>query len=105
MASKNYEKRYILKWAKKLKAIELLGGKCEDCDESRPWILSFHHKDPSEKEFEINDIKEQKWSVIKKEILKCKLLCSNCHHEIHFDVDYFEESLKEILISKDKIVN
>lgn len=103
MANKNYKKRYIKIWAKKLKAIELLGGKCECCAEDRPWVLSFHHKDPNEKEFKINDIKESPWSVIKKEVLKCKLLCQNCHHEIHFDIDYYEESLKEILISKNKM--
>lgn len=74
---------YVLFWAKKIKAINLLGGKCEMCGEDDIHKLCFHHKNPSEKEFEISDIKNFRWSIIKNEILKCQLLCNNCHFEIH----------------------
>lgn len=39
----------------------------------------FHHKDPSKKSFEIGPCANKSWEVIKKELKKCKLLCSNCH--------------------------
>lgn len=75
---------YILEWSKKIKAINLLGGKCQECGESKPWLLVFHHKDPEEKDFDIRTVKNYRWSVIEKEVLKCKLVCNNCHNKIHF---------------------
>jgi hypothetical protein len=77
------EYAYILPWAKKVKAIELLGGKCSNCDEHRIWVLEFHHKDPKEKDFQISHIRGSRWSILEKEIKKCILLCRNCHQEIH----------------------
>jgi len=74
---------YIIRHYKKLKAINLLGGKCQECGEDRPWLLIFHHKDPEEKEFNICDILGLSWNNIEKEVLKCDLLCYNCHREIH----------------------
>jgi len=75
---------YILEWSKKIRAINLLGGKCQECGEDRPWVLSFHHKEPKEKDYCIKTIKNYRWSMIEKEVLKCKLVCHNCHHKIHF---------------------
>ena len=53
---------------------------CETCGENHPACLDFHHIDPSLKEDSINRIK-QRYSLeyLKKEIEKCKVLCSNCH--------------------------
>lgn len=76
------EYAYILQWSKKIKAIELLGGKCEECGEIKPWLLQFHHKNPNQKEFDITHIKTYRWSILEKEIKKCKLVCSNCHRKI-----------------------
>ncbi len=76
------ENQYILNWVKKIKAIEMLGGKCQECGEDRPWVLSFHHKNPDNK-ISIDSIKTYRWSVLKKEIKKCIVLCHNCHREIH----------------------
>jgi ribosomal protein L30E len=77
---------YILTWHKKIKAIELLGGKCEQCGETRPWVLNFHHKDPEGKEFCIKKINNYRWSKIEKEVKKCSLLCANCHREKHKNI-------------------
>jgi len=77
------EQAYILIWYKKIKAIKFLGGKCSLCGEDRPWVLSFHHNNPEEKEFNFNLIKGHRWPVIKEEIKKCVLMCGNCHKEIH----------------------
>lgn len=69
----------------KLQAIEYKGGKCIKCgyDKCRA-ALSFHHRDPSQKEFNIGEQAYQKnWEIIKKELDKCDLLCMNCHFELH----------------------
>lgn len=57
---------------------------CKNCGESRPYVLDFHHE---------NGIKEKNISVmvrqgcsltkIQNEILKCRILCANCHREVH----------------------
>jgi len=83
--NKKSEYGYILNWAKKIKAINLLGSKCHCCNETRPWLLQFHHKNPNEKEFTINNFKEYRWSIIEPEIKKCILLCGNCHGEYEFN--------------------
>jgi len=77
------EYAYVLYHAKKIKAVNLFGGKCEQCGEDRPWILTFHHKDPNEKEFKIGELLSLRWSKLKNEVLKCRLLCHNCHRKIH----------------------
>jgi transcriptional regulator len=85
--------RLVLAWAKKLKAIECLGGKCE-CGEDRPWLLDFHHID--DKEYEISYLKHFSWEKVKKEIGKCKLLCRNCHGDLHYK-EHFLTLEKDIL--------
>lgn len=72
---------FILAWAKKIKAIDVLGGCCTKCQNPDPFVLEFHHRD--EKENEIADIRNSRWSEWEKEITKCDLLCSNCHRESH----------------------
>jgi len=75
----------ILIYAKKIKAINILGGKCKSCGESDMIKLCFHHTDMSDKEFEISKIKYNRWSLWEKEIKKCELLCNNCHVEFHLN--------------------
>jgi hypothetical protein len=78
------EYRYILTKAKKIKAVNFFGGKCQKCNENRFWLLSFHHRDTKDKEkFRIGRIKDYRWSTIEKELVKCDLLCERCHRELH----------------------
>lgn len=77
---------YIDMWAKRIKAIESLGGKCEKCGNNDILCLEFHHFS-NDKKFLISSIKTYRWSVIEKELKKCKLLCRNCHTEIHKKVE------------------
>ena len=79
-----YKKRLL-----KQKMIDYKGGKCELCGYDKcQGALEFHHKDRNEKEFELSQINLNSsiFSIEKiyKEIDKCLLLCSNCHHEQHF---------------------
>lgn len=76
--------QFILGWAKRLMAISLLGGKCEVCGNGEIEVLCFHHEDSADKEFIIGNCRSKKWSVSVKEIKKCKLMCHNCHRELHY---------------------
>lgn len=71
------------RWKSKIELIEQLGNKCNRCNfEGHPGVFHFHHKNPSDKKFEINGNK-----LLTKdrhiEIKKCELLCANCHQIEH----------------------
>ena len=74
---------WCLSWAKRIKAINILGGKCCKCGNDNIFQLEFHHEDRFVKENNINTLKNMRWSLVEKEIKKCELLCSNCHYKIH----------------------
>ena len=79
----------ILRRSIKKQAIKLLGGKCSVCGYNRCVdALEFHHENPIEKEFKIGSGNTISWKEYKKEVLKCMLLCSNCHKEIHSKMGY-----------------
>lgn len=99
--SKTRNSRLVLGWAKKLKAIGLLGGKCSICEEARSWLLEFHHN-TNAKEYEISFLKHLSWERLEKELCKCVLICRNCHGDIHFKEKYLELE-DEIKTKKDQI--
>ena len=78
------EDGFCLSWAKKIKAINILGGKCKKCGCDDVMCLEFHHEDSKIKEFGLAAIRNMRWSIIKREIQKCVLLCANCHSELHY---------------------
>ena len=59
--------------------------KCGICTEADPCCLEFHHLDPKEKELKIAIAIRNAWSETRliKEILKCMVVCRNCHAKIH----------------------
>ena len=85
----------IRRYRQKLRAIELLGGKCNRCG----WVgniagFEFHHL--RDKESEIGNVANKSWSLIKKELEKCELLCSICHrieHSNNEDTKFLEAVL------------
>lgn len=87
----------------KLMAIEYKGGKCEICGYDKcPDALEFHHLNSNEKDFGIAQKGyTRSFELVKKELDKCILVCSNCHREIHYNLrdkqtdKYKEELLKE----------
>ena len=83
-------------YSNKWKALQYKGGKCQSCGESRPATLCFHHRDPSEKSFNLDGrtFANRKWEFVKEEVNKCDLLCHNCHHMLHYG-DSWEEFLSE----------
>lgn len=80
-------------WDKKLAALAILGGKCQECGFSHPAALQFHHRDPEQKEFSLSTKtfampKKFPWERVLIEIQKCDLLCANCHSILESTYDY-----------------
>jgi len=90
-----------LRWAKKIRAIELLGGACSKCGVKDYFCLEFHHV--SEKEDMINSLRAHRWSMIEREIKKCVLLCKNCHEEHHCSNNGSRTYFKKIELLGDDI--
>lgn len=61
--------------------------KCSICGETDINVLDFHHKDSNTKDFIIASAVTNLWSKDKiyNEILKCIVVCGNCHRKIHVD--------------------
>jgi transcription elongation factor Elf1 len=73
---KEYRNRVLLYKKKK---------RCFYCGEKDPICLEFHHVNPSTKLDTIPNLIQNKepWDIIKEEIKKCIVVCSNCHKKIH----------------------
>jgi hypothetical protein len=96
---KNIDGTFIHMTEKRIKAINLLGGKCSKCSYDKyTGALQFHHVNPSEKDFGLSkDAFTKSWETIQKEIEKCILLCGNCHAEEEHKLNFVEqEKQKEI---------
>lgn len=64
------------------------GGRCERCGYNKcNRALEFHHMDPSIKEFGISTNINRNIDELKAEVDKCILLCSNCHAEVHDELE------------------
>lgn len=74
---------YILSKAKKIKAINLLGGKCIACGDNNIAHLSFHHHNDDKEYNPCGLLQTARWTTIESEIMKCILMCHNCHRESH----------------------
>jgi hypothetical protein len=76
--------------AMKKRLIELKGGCCQRCGYNKNIVaLCFHHRNPTEKTFEINMSSHHcTWEEIFEESKKCDLLCLNCHAEIHNELNH-----------------
>lgn len=57
---------------------------CKKCNESRWYMLDFHHINPIEKSFELGNASKYNIEKIQNEIKKCTILCRNCHSEFHY---------------------
>jgi hypothetical protein len=66
----------------KYMSVELLGSCCLLCGYSRCIAaLEFHHIDPDQKGFTLSG-RSISWERYRTEVLKCILLCANCHREV-----------------------
>ena len=70
----------------KYKLVKARGGKCEICGYNKNIsALHFHHINPETKAFELNSrtLERKPDEEIIEEFKKCKLVCANCHQELH----------------------
>lgn len=101
MNPNNYKNQKSRGLKRKIQAITKLGGKCSKCGyDKNIAALEFHHKDPKEKEFQLDvrHFSNVNIEKLNKELDKCDLLCSNCHRETHNP----ELELKSIIIDNKK---
>lgn len=71
--------------AMKRKAVKIMGEKCSICGYSKCIsALEFHHINSEEKEIGLSSGFFKSWQDYLKELMKCILVCSNCHKEIHY---------------------
>jgi ribosomal protein L37E len=80
---KSNDKNYII--AKNISKILKSNG-CSKCGYDKSIrALQFHHVEPNDKimTLDVSEIRRKSNEKIINEILKCVLLCSNCHGEIH----------------------
>jgi 5-methylcytosine-specific restriction endonuclease McrA len=101
---REYHKKYMREWYQKNKAkhISYVRNRdkkikdwlkqyketleCEKCGETHPACLDFHHINPAEKSFSLGRInKFLSIDLLKSEIAKCNVLCSNCHRKKHWE--------------------
>ena len=87
--------------AKKARAIAIMGGMCAGCAIVVPdSLFEFHHWDPREKEFGISrDGLARPWVAIEAELMKCVMLCANCHRELHAGVRALERQSAAVVRS------
>jgi hypothetical protein len=65
----------VVKWLSSLRV------QCAKCGETDPIVLDFHHRDPSQKKFQLigSLCYSRSRETILKEVAKCDVLCANCH--------------------------
>jgi hypothetical protein len=70
-------RKWLVEYKKKLSCIR--------CGETHPATLTFHHKNGSDKSFEIGNAIVLGVSLkrLMAEIEKCEVLCANCHAKEH----------------------
>lgn len=86
LQTNTYHSQTIRSLRRKLKLIEMLGGKCAKCGYAgNIAALHFHHQglEPKEFKLDLRVLSNKRWNLILKEVSKCLLLCSNCHAEEH----------------------
>jgi predicted HNH restriction endonuclease len=73
----------------KQRAIDFKGGACADCGgRFHPAAFDFHHVNGDGNELSTRrGWTALRWERVEAELLKCELLCSNCHRIRHFNTE------------------
>ena len=76
------------RWKTKKRAVDMKGGKCCKCGETDMRVLTFHHLNVEDKEYNISNFYSRIcWEKIVLEIEKCDLMCFNCHVRLHSEIN------------------
>jgi hypothetical protein len=84
-----FQKAHVAKWCKeKFDLINEIKNneKCCVCKEPDSVCFDFHHIDPSTKKFSISRGRTRSsitFPSFKEELIKCVILCANCHRKFH----------------------
>jgi hypothetical protein len=73
--------------ARKTALVARFGGKCSACGYQRNLAaLNWHHRIPGEKLFQLDlrTLSNRDSASVEAELVKCDLLCANCHAEVHY---------------------
>lgn len=93
--ARRHRRSQLRRWRRsdlKDKCLAYKGNGCQRCGYSScTAALSFHHDDPSSKDFEISRYSGS-FEDLKQELDKCLLLCSNCHIEMHYSMRIEQQS-------------
>lgn len=106
-----YEYQVMRSLKRKLHLITLRGGKCEKCEYNKNIAaLDFHHRDPSQKKFQLDQrtLSNTSMKLILLEFEKCDILCSNCHREHHSpecDITIIKDKILKFDNKKEKWLN
>jgi hypothetical protein len=67
-----------------------MGKSCVRCGIDDYRLLDFHHRDPALKVDRLSVADSAHWSrkKIMEEIVKCDLLCANCHRLMHWEEQF-----------------
>lgn len=89
--NRKYHKERKEKWKEFIS--HYIDLKCSECGYDKSFAaLDFHHRNSEEKEYGIDKLlkgaltKERK-NILLNEIKKCDILCSNCHRELHYEIN------------------
>jgi len=97
---------WIIQWTKKLRFIKDKGSKCCECGMDlykEPWKATFHHLDPSIKEFAPNTLTKINYDEAVLELNKCILLCHNCHSCKHYNKEVWDKFEEKVRVGVDTI--
>jgi len=86
LTCQSYQAQQLRGRSRKVELIKLKGSKCESCGYKTNFsALEFHHVDPKTKSFQLDlrSLSNRRWGAVIEEAKKCRLLCSNCHAELH----------------------
>jgi hypothetical protein len=77
---RSYEKQRAkhIETKARLKQVQVDRG-CLRCGLTDGRCLQWHHRDPTQKRFNIGEAKNMKWENLMLEVEKCDVLCANCH--------------------------
>ena len=84
--NQNYTAQQTRGLERKKKLIEIAGGECCDCGYKKNIsALEFHHLNPEQKSFgvDLRKCSNLHWDKLVNEVMKCVLICANCHRERH----------------------
>lgn len=97
-----YEYQRLRGLKRKVELIEMMGGCCENCGYNKNVsAFDFHHIDPTQKDYQLDmrTLSNNRMDKLLTEVKKCKLLCANCHRELHspdLDLTLVKELIKNV---------